>query len=435
MIKEVRLIGLGLIILLSILPSCKKKEVPTLTTTAVTNVTGISATSGGTIIDEGSGTIVEKGVCWNKEITPTISDNMTIEGSGAGTFISNLTNLNATTTYYLRAYATNGAGTGYGNQVCFITLENPPYTAFTTTSTNITLGQSVQFNDQSSNFPTSWSWNFGDGNESTLMNPSHTYLIAGTYTVTLTTSNSFGFDTEIRENLIIVNSSLPFVYLNSVIGNATPSILEMTYNITLANIIPPNTAFTVQVNGINRGISSIAISGNKVLLTLLSPVVFGDFVTVSYTDNQLQSTTGDITATLTSQPVTNNLLDPTIPNGPPVVVIKYIVSAYSGFVYELDASGSYDLNDDLLTFKWTIPANIQVTSTTSSKIRYLAPNVTSSETINFGLTVSDGRVSVSKNITIIILPYKPACGMAKNESRINLIKQLESARLSNNIID
>lgn len=419
MIKEARLIGLGLIILLSILPSCKKKEVPTLITTAVTNVTGISATSGGTIIDEGSGTIVEKGVCWSKEITPTISDNMTMEGSGADSFISNLTNLNAATTYYVRAYATNCAGTGYGNQVCLITLGNPPNTIFTTSPTNITLGQSVQFNDQSSCSPTNWNWNFGDGNESTLRNPLHTYLIPGTYTVTLTTSNSFGFDTEIRENLIIVNSSLPFVYVNSVIENTTPSILEMAYNITLANIIPPNIAFTVQVNGINRGISLVAIAGNKVLLTLLSPVVFSDIVTVSYTGNQLQSTTGEFAVAITYQSVTNNLRDPAIPNASPIVVINYNASAYSGFIYELDASGSYDLNNDPLTFKWTIPTNVQVSSTTSSKIRFLAPNVTSSETINFGLTVSDGRVSVSKNITISILPYNPECGMAKNESRIN----------------
>ena len=85
-----------------------------------------SATSGGTITDEGSGTIIERGICWSKGITPITSDNRTIEGGGAGTFISNISDLDAATTYYVRTYATNKAGTGYGMAMAFTTLVLPP---------------------------------------------------------------------------------------------------------------------------------------------------------------------------------------------------------------------------------------------------------------------------------------------------------------------
>jgi uncharacterized protein (TIGR02145 family) len=107
--------------LLIILHSCKKEEVPTLTTLEISNITGTTATSGGTITHEGSGTIVERGICWSKGITPTVADSRTIEGGGSGTFISNMSDLDAATTYYVRAYATNNAGTGYGNEKSFST--------------------------------------------------------------------------------------------------------------------------------------------------------------------------------------------------------------------------------------------------------------------------------------------------------------------------
>ena len=117
-----RLSGLILLILsIFLIHSCKKEAVPTLTTSEIINITGTTATSGGTITDEGSGTIISRGVCWSTAITPTIKDNKTTDGAGAGTFISNLTGLSAGTTYYVRAYATNSAGTGYGSAMSFET--------------------------------------------------------------------------------------------------------------------------------------------------------------------------------------------------------------------------------------------------------------------------------------------------------------------------
>ncbi len=94
----------------------------TLTISSITNITGTAVTGGGTITDEGSGTVIARGVCWSTGITPTILDNKSQDGGGVGTFISNITGLEGATTYYIRAYATNSAGTGYGMTMSFTTL-------------------------------------------------------------------------------------------------------------------------------------------------------------------------------------------------------------------------------------------------------------------------------------------------------------------------
>jgi uncharacterized repeat protein (TIGR02059 family) len=112
------------------------------------------------------------------------------------------------------------------------------------------------------------------------------------------------------------------VYISSVIENATPARLEMAYNLTLANIIPAASAFTVKVNSVTRSVSSVTISGTKVLLGLASPVTNGDVVTVAYTKpatNPLQTTAGGQAASITAQSVINNCSP--VANQPPVVTI------------------------------------------------------------------------------------------------------------------
>jgi uncharacterized repeat protein (TIGR02059 family) len=100
------------------------------------------------------------------------------------------------------------------------------------------------------------------------------------------------------------------VYVSSSIESATPAILEMTYSLNLANIVPAASSFTVTVGATARTVSSVAISDNKVKLTLSSPVVKGDVVTVAYTKpatSPLQTADGLQAASLTAQNVTNNV--------------------------------------------------------------------------------------------------------------------------------
>jgi uncharacterized protein (TIGR02145 family) len=98
-------------------------QIPVLTTTVVTNITETTATSGGNITSDGGAAITARGVCWSTGLTPSVSDTLTNDGPGAGNFVSNITGLTANTTYYLRAYAINSAGTSYGDVISFKTHE------------------------------------------------------------------------------------------------------------------------------------------------------------------------------------------------------------------------------------------------------------------------------------------------------------------------
>jgi len=110
---------------------------PTVTTTNVTNISYQTATSGGNVTNAGSGTVTARGVCWSTTQMPTISNPHTTDGSGLGSFTSNITGLTKNTTYYVRAYATNTIGTSYGEQKTFITLQELLPTVTTTNVTNI----------------------------------------------------------------------------------------------------------------------------------------------------------------------------------------------------------------------------------------------------------------------------------------------------------
>ena len=96
-------------------------SLPTLTTTAASSITTTTATTGGNITNDGGASITVRGVCWSTSANPTIADSITTGGTGAGIFTSALTGLTANTTYYIRAYATNSVGTGYGAQLSFTT--------------------------------------------------------------------------------------------------------------------------------------------------------------------------------------------------------------------------------------------------------------------------------------------------------------------------
>ena len=96
--------------------------VPTVTTDAVSAITPTTATGGGNITDNGGAAVTGRGVCWNTTGSPTTADSSTNDGTGAGAFPSSLTGLTPGATYYVRAYAVNSAGIGYGNQVSFTTL-------------------------------------------------------------------------------------------------------------------------------------------------------------------------------------------------------------------------------------------------------------------------------------------------------------------------
>lgn len=132
-----------------------------ITTSAITNITASSASGGGTITSYGGSPVISRGVCWSTSPNPTITDAKTADGSGTGTYNSNITGLSATTTYYVRAYATNQYGTTYGLQQTFssvaaITSEKfSTYINFNGINTYVLVGQtdiSSKINDAGGSF-------------------------------------------------------------------------------------------------------------------------------------------------------------------------------------------------------------------------------------------------------------------------------------------
>ena len=97
------------------------EELATVTTSSVTSITANSAVCGGNVTSDGNATVTARGVCWSTSQNPTTSNNKTTNGSGTGSFTSNISGLTADTTYYVRAYAVNSKGTAYGTQKTFTT--------------------------------------------------------------------------------------------------------------------------------------------------------------------------------------------------------------------------------------------------------------------------------------------------------------------------
>lgn len=109
-------------------PFLQMLGIPIINTTAVFNIGPDTAQSGGNFIYEGNSPLIAKGVIWDVSNNPSLTNHLGIndEGGSPGDFISTLTGLLDTTIYYVRAYANNSAGTGYGATISFYTILSPP---------------------------------------------------------------------------------------------------------------------------------------------------------------------------------------------------------------------------------------------------------------------------------------------------------------------
>jgi len=127
--KELRLLTYAFFsALMTIFSGCKKDvdipiiKIPTLITTAVSAITTTSDVTGGSVTSSGGSEVTVRGVCWSTINNPTVAGSKTTDGIGTGSFISVMADLTPNTAYYVRAYATNSAGTAYGNEISFHTL-------------------------------------------------------------------------------------------------------------------------------------------------------------------------------------------------------------------------------------------------------------------------------------------------------------------------
>ncbi|MDG1428415.1 MAG: PKD domain-containing protein [Crocinitomicaceae bacterium] len=194
------------------------------------------------------------------DVTPGTAASYTISSSPAtvGTFYSDVT--------FTSSFTTGFSGFGVG-----IYNPNPgtaPVANFSATPTTICENSSVSFTDLSTNTPTSWSWNFGDGSPlSTAQNPMHTYTNAGLYTVTLTATNASGSDVSTQVNYITVNA-IPAVLASGVTticagqsttitgSGATTYSWDNGLGAGASQIVTPATTTTYTVTGAVSGCSA-----------------------------------------------------------------------------------------------------------------------------------------------------------------------------------
>ena len=131
--------------------SVKKMYPPTVTTSAVTNINKTTATAGGNVTNDGGINVTERGVVFSTSQNPTVADSKVTSGSGTGAFTCNLTGLEEGKTYYVRAYAMNVVGIGYGEQVDFtvtnaqtITVNGVSFTMIAVQGGTFTMGATAE---------------------------------------------------------------------------------------------------------------------------------------------------------------------------------------------------------------------------------------------------------------------------------------------------
>ena len=146
--------------------------IPTITTISVSSITNTTATSGGNITSDGGATVTTRGVCWSTTTGPTTAlSTKTTDNTGTGIFTSSITGLTAGTIYYVKAYATNSAGTSYGNEISFITSGPPAITTITITgitNTTATSGGNITSDGGASVTARGVCWNIANGSLPTI---------------------------------------------------------------------------------------------------------------------------------------------------------------------------------------------------------------------------------------------------------------------------
>jgi uncharacterized protein (TIGR02145 family)/uncharacterized repeat protein (TIGR02059 family) len=427
--------------------TCKKLD--TLMSVSTGDVTGMSqstAEAPGKIIDTGKGSI-QHGHCYSKTSNVTISDSKTQLGipNGTGDFVSHLINLDAETKYYVKAYISDGNKTVYGKEVSFTTLQSPLYPEYT--------GSAVE-NATPSVLEMTYSLSLANivpaaSAFTVIVNSSartiNTVAISGTkIQLTLASQVNYGDVVTVAYTKPVTNSLqtaaggqaatitaqsvtnnvsavLP-VFISSAVENATPSVLEMTYSLSLTNLVPAASAFTVMINSAARTVSSVSVSGTKVQLTLVSPVIYGDVVTVGYTKpgtNPLQTATGGQAATITGQSVTNNVsavipayVSSVVENATPSVLemtyslsLANIIPATSAFTVMVSSSSRTINSVAISGTKVQLTLASQINSGDVVTVSYTKPSTNPLQTASGGQAATITGQSVTNNVSAFIPAY------------------------------
>jgi uncharacterized protein (TIGR02145 family) len=257
---------------------------PSLTTAVATSITLTTAISGGTITSNGGALITASGICWSTSANPSVTDSHTTDGTATGTFTSSLTGLSAGSLYHVRAYATNSAGTAYGNDISFTTVATVP-TLTTVAVTSITLTTAVSGGTITSNGGAlitvsgiCWSTN---------ANP----LATGSHTTDGTTSGSFS------SSLTGLTAGTTY-HVRAYATNSAGTAYGNDLSFSTTSTVPTLTTAAITSITLTTAVSGGTITSNGGALITVSGVCWGATANPSTTDSH--STDGTTSGTFVS---------------------------------------------------------------------------------------------------------------------------------------
>jgi uncharacterized protein (TIGR02145 family) len=250
---------------------------PTVSTAVVSNIGALAATCGGNVSATGGLAVTQYGVCWSTSPNPTTADNTTSDGSGTGGFSSSLQGLEPSTAYYVRAYAVNGVGTAYGNEVQFTTTNGIPVLTTSAVSflqaSNASSGGSISSDGGAAITVRGVCWSTSP-NPTTVNNSTNngsglgsytsilTGLVAGTtYYVRAYATNTFttAYGNELQYTGIVSNPGIGvtfdgYNYASVILGNGQEWLAENLRTTTYANGDPiPNVTSTAEWTQLTNG--------------------------------------------------------------------------------------------------------------------------------------------------------------------------------------
>jgi hypothetical protein len=182
-------------------------SVPVVSTAAPMAITKAGAVSGGLVAADGGTTVTARGVCWSATSMPTIAGSKTLDGTGTGAFNSTLTNLAPNTTYFIRSYATNAAGTAYGNLAAVKTSPAAP-ASLSRSADLVCAGAAVTLTANGAVGEVHW---YAGGCDGTLVGTGSTIVVSPGQTTTYYARNYNGTFSDCAAVTVPVNNAPPGV--------------------------------------------------------------------------------------------------------------------------------------------------------------------------------------------------------------------------------